>query len=199
MLDACLPHKDCCASSMTYYSFFQTKTKKMFQQHKLDLPHQCHTCHRDFLSWDQDRYDESYSEEEDDEAEHDNYVVNDSDIRTNWLHLGKSQLREDKTAERSATESSSTRTAEEFYHNRLKGDLLKCPLTGAPFVNPVIASDSITYEELAISTWFLQHDVSPVLGVRLAHKRLVKNRTINHAVAELSTNKNKSLKSSGLV
>eukprot|EP00008_Paramoeba_atlantica_P000884 CAMPEP_0201503086 /NCGR_PEP_ID=MMETSP0151_2-20130828/84478_1 /ASSEMBLY_ACC=CAM_ASM_000257 /TAXON_ID=200890 /ORGANISM="Paramoeba atlantica, Strain 621/1 / CCAP 1560/9" /LENGTH=229 /DNA_ID=CAMNT_0047896717 /DNA_START=1046 /DNA_END=1735 /DNA_ORIENTATION=+ len=55
-------------------------------------------------------------------------------------------------------------------------DLLVCPITMAPFVDPVVASDGHTYERAAILLWFQTgHNSSPMTGEPLEHFNLTTN------------------------
>ena len=44
--------------------------------------------------------------------------------------------------------------------------------------HPVIAADGHTYERAAIELWLKQHNMSPVSGQVLAHKRIVQNHIV---------------------
>eukprot|EP00525_Craspedostauros_australis_P005974 CAMPEP_0198109616 /NCGR_PEP_ID=MMETSP1442-20131203/1680_1 /TAXON_ID= /ORGANISM="Craspedostauros australis, Strain CCMP3328" /LENGTH=670 /DNA_ID=CAMNT_0043765359 /DNA_START=19 /DNA_END=2032 /DNA_ORIENTATION=- len=50
-----------------------------------------------------------------------------------------------------------------------------CPITGEPMVEPVVAPDGHTYEEVAIRRWLTTSDKSPLTGSVLAHNNLVPN------------------------
>ena len=51
-----------------------------------------------------------------------------------------------------------------------------------PFQDPVIASDSYTYERAAIAAWVEEHGTSPVTGERLELAQL----RPNHAVRDVA-------------
>jgi len=46
-------------------------------------------------------------------------------------------------------------------------NIISCPLTCDIFIDPVIASDSITYERHAIQQWYNKHHISPTTTERL--------------------------------
>ena len=121
-----------------------------------------------------------------DESQPGYFAVNDSSIQSDFAQISKDHQLHKRPSPRRIEQESSVTSAKSFYDKQLDKDLFNCPLTRAPFVNPVIAADLITYEELAISTWLLQHDVSPMLGTRMKHQNLVKNRSIKQALELLS-------------
>jgi len=59
-----------------------------------------------------------------------------------------------------------------------------CPITGELFYEPVVASDLITYEKVAIQTWILKHDSSPVTGNKFDSKDFIPNVVIKKLVKE---------------
>jgi chemotaxis protein histidine kinase CheA len=59
---------------------------------------------------------------------------------------------------------------------------LECPITRAPFVDPVVAADGHTYERSAIVNWLNTHNSSPVTNAPLQHKTIVPNITIKKIV-----------------
>jgi len=59
---------------------------------------------------------------------------------------------------------------------------LSCPITLAPFIDPVVASDGHTYERNAIEAWFnAGYRTSPVTGEQLEHTNLLTNWVIRQA------------------
>ena len=75
-----------------------------------------------------------------------------------------------------------SRVATKFYVNRLDTPtvaelpLMTCPITLAPLIDPVVASDGHTYERCAIEAWFRAgHKISPVTGEELPNTNLITN------------------------
>ena len=52
---------------------------------------------------------------------------------------------------------------------------IHCPITGAPFQDPVVAADGFTYEREAISMWFRDHRTSPRTNRRLRTRQVYPN------------------------
>ena len=61
---------------------------------------------------------------------------------------------------------------------------LVCPLSRQPFLHPVIAADGNTFERKEIERWLETHDFSPVTKEPLAHRELIPNLAIRHAIEE---------------
>ena len=64
--------------------------------------------------------------------------------------------------------------------------LLRCPLTGEPFRDPVVASDGHTYERAAISSWICKGGASPLTGQALAPAALTPNELARALVREMA-------------
>ena len=62
-------------------------------------------------------------------------------------------------------------------------DLYKCPITQVLMINPVIATDGITYEEKAIQTWLESHTTSPMTNLPLESKKLIPNITLRNVIS----------------
>jgi hypothetical protein len=56
--------------------------------------------------------------------------------------------------------------------------IANCPITLMPFVDPVIDREGISYEREAITTWLMNHNVSPVSRQPLHLRDLVPNRSL---------------------
>lgn len=61
----------------------------------------------------------------------------------------------------------------------------KCPITLEPLEDPVIASDGVTYERVAIEAWIRENGTSPQTREALRIEDLVPNRALRDMVAEL--------------
>jgi hypothetical protein len=57
-----------------------------------------------------------------------------------------------------------------------------CPITYSVFKQPYIASDGYTYEKYAIDQWLLEHDSSPMTGLKLSHNILIPNLSIQSII-----------------
>jgi hypothetical protein len=58
-------------------------------------------------------------------------------------------------------------------------DLLCCPITHEPFIDPVVCADGVTYERSAIAAYLAGgHSTSPMTGVELGSLELHPNRLI---------------------
>lgn len=137
--------------------------------------------------------DNQYVEHEDDDI-HDNhedsdtdeviYTINDTDIRRDFHHISKMfKVRSDDHLESLPGMSES---AKEFYNNRPVSLWKICPMTNAPFCDPVIASDCITYERAAIEAWSKDHQDSPiVIEHKLKTKLLRPHSLIKTAMQEI--------------
>jgi hypothetical protein len=60
--------------------------------------------------------------------------------------------------------------------------LLRCPITLAEMVNPVVAADGHTYERDAIVQWLDANMTSPTTGQMLQHRRLVTNWLVKRII-----------------
>jgi len=67
------------------------------------------------------------------------------------------------------------------HSNIIPKDLI-CPITNELFIEPVITSDGITYEEKAIRCWLVNNDTSPLTGQKLENKNLLPNNVISKLV-----------------
>src|SRR5690242_46341 len=65
-------------------------------------------------------------------------------------------------------------------------DHVKCPITRSLFVDPVVASDTFTYERAAIENWLLEQkkDRSPMTNAVLPHKRLQPVHVVKKLVSD---------------
>ena len=61
-------------------------------------------------------------------------------------------------------------------------DFYKCPIAHALMVDPVIASDGITYERREIHRWLRQKQTSPMTNLPLGSCDLVPNRALKDAI-----------------
>jgi hypothetical protein len=53
-----------------------------------------------------------------------------------------------------------------------------CPITNCIFLNPVVASDNITYEKTAIENWLKTNDNSPIKINEKMNKTILFENTI---------------------
>ena len=63
---------------------------------------------------------------------------------------------------------------------------LLCPITYRIFVEPYVAADGYTYEKHAIEKWLYDHDTSPLTGLKLSHKNILPNLTIQSLIRNCS-------------
>eukprot|EP00270_Netrium_digitus_P021958 TRINITY_DN9660_c0_g2_i2.p1 TRINITY_DN9660_c0_g2~~TRINITY_DN9660_c0_g2_i2.p1 ORF type:complete len:684 (+),score=234.30 TRINITY_DN9660_c0_g2_i2:106-2052(+) len=61
---------------------------------------------------------------------------------------------------------------------------LFCPITQEIMVNPVLASDGHTYEQVAIQQWLEKSDRSPMTNMKLPSKDLVPNHAVRSMIRE---------------
>lgn len=59
-----------------------------------------------------------------------------------------------------------------------------CPLTGAPFVEPVIDHEGNTYEKEAILEWLLRNSTSPITSSPLSPNQLFPNRALQDLMVD---------------
>eukprot|EP00250_Pteridium_aquilinum_P015296 c22505_g1_i1 orf=1553-4558(+) len=73
-----------------------------------------------------------------------------------------------------------TPTSRAFYglHNGGIPNAFVCPLTQEVMRDPHTAADGFTYEFVAIKNWLVQQDISPMTNLKLAHKQLSKNHSL---------------------
>ncbi|GFR50240.1 hypothetical protein Agub_g12426 [Astrephomene gubernaculifera] len=64
-------------------------------------------------------------------------------------------------------------------------ELLCCPITQEPLVDPVLAADGNTYERIAIEAWLANHDTSPLTNQVLSTKLLTPNNLVRKIAEEL--------------
>ena len=69
--------------------------------------------------------------------------------------------------------------------SELSNESLICPITGEIMKDPVMALDGHTYEREAISTWFQEHQTSPLTGSHLESKTLITNHTLRKLNEEM--------------
>jgi Ca2+/Na+ antiporter len=75
---------------------------------------------------------------------------------------------------------------EETYYDDVPMSL-KCPLTKATFIDPVIVvSNGTTYERSAIEAWFASHDDDPLTHEPVSNKTLVTNNAMKKMVNEFN-------------
>jgi hypothetical protein len=101
-------------------------------------------------------------------------------LLTETLQL-RARLREVQSAG-DALRASAARAAAEA---EAVGKALVCPITQAPFVDPVTCVDGHTYERSAITTWLAQHDTSPATNRRLSSRELRPNFVARSAALAL--------------
>ncbi len=58
-----------------------------------------------------------------------------------------------------------------------------CPLTKHVMSDPVICSDSYSYERAAIKEWLRSNDTSPVTGKKLTDKNIIDNENLRLAIS----------------
>ena len=71
--------------------------------------------------------------------------------------------------------------------------MIRCPISGQIYFNPVVAEDGTTYEKFEILKWFKNNDniVSPITGQNIGNT-LIPNYSIKSLVSEyLIINKDK--------
>ena len=69
------------------------------------------------------------------------------------------------------------------YQSKVEHFCFVCPLTNEIFVDPVVASDGVTYERWAIEKWMTKHAQSPVVAATLTTTDVVPNATVRRLVA----------------
>lgn len=72
------------------------------------------------------------------------------------------------------------------FDNKYITDSLLCPITYRIFIEPFVAADGYTYEKYAIEKWLEDHDTSPLTGLKLDHKMIVPNLTIQSLIRNCS-------------
>lgn len=75
---------------------------------------------------------------------------------------------------------------------------LYCPISGCIFLNPVICSDTHTYERDEITKWFETHDTSPMTNEPVHTKKFRENSFMKSYISEFLA-KNQDMKSSQYV
>mmetsp|Transcript_6818 Transcript_6818/g.17703 ORF Transcript_6818/g.17703 Transcript_6818/m.17703 type:complete len:157 (+) Transcript_6818:82-552(+) len=63
---------------------------------------------------------------------------------------------------------------------------MRCPITGDPMRDPVVASDGHSYERVAIMRWLeTAHATSPLTNLPLDHREVTTNHALREAIREL--------------
>ena len=57
-----------------------------------------------------------------------------------------------------------------------------CPITRTIMKEAVICADGFSYEKQAIEKWFSEKDTSPMTNLRLEHKRILDNKTLQAVI-----------------
>ncbi|KAI5068289.1 hypothetical protein GOP47_0016634 [Adiantum capillus-veneris] len=68
-----------------------------------------------------------------------------------------------------------------FQHGVIRSSYF-CPLSQEIMKNPHIAADGFTYEFVAIREWLAQHDISPMTNLKLDHKQLTKDCSLESKI-----------------
>mmetsp|Transcript_11966 Transcript_11966/g.35928 ORF Transcript_11966/g.35928 Transcript_11966/m.35928 type:complete len:534 (+) Transcript_11966:201-1802(+) len=64
-------------------------------------------------------------------------------------------------------------------------DIFNCALTLEVMTDPVVCADGHSYERKVIEQWLENNDTSPLTGLKLAHKQVVPNHAVAHAIKQM--------------
>jgi len=64
-------------------------------------------------------------------------------------------------------------------HRNIIPKELICPITNELYIEPAMTCDGLTFEDKAIHCWLVNHDTSPLTGLKLANKNVIPNNVIS--------------------
>jgi hypothetical protein len=84
---------------------------------------------------------------------------------------------------------SNTKTQKKMSTKKKVLETLCCPITGSPFVVPVVCADGYMYERDSILKWFRTKNTSPMTGLPLTNTRVYDCFPVKSLITELTTKK----------